>query len=525
MSPLVSSCFKGYNGTVLAYGQTGSGKTFTMSGSAAKNELHGMIPRAIESLFKNVERRKAEFTFALKLSYLEIHNDDVRDLLTLSDDKTTALMIRENPVKGVTVAGLTEHLVSSATEMAELLQKGSDSRATAGTEMNATSSRSHAICTITVEQTPLVEDVDGDAVAPAAKWCKLRLVDLAGSERQKRTKAQGARLKEGININRGLLALGNVISALGDPKRQSGSHVPYRDSKLTRLLQDSLGGNSRTIMLACISPSDDSFEETVNTLRYANRARNIQNKAVVNCDPAQMEIAALRQKVQLLQLQLLQQGADPASAQMEQLQRMQQQHQMMTQSAADAQANSQMKAALATLVKRVKQIGQSLVVAKRMLVEKNGQAGGRKVDMTTTENLNVEGGSAGNEEGTTASDSTTRDGNDVGGDSGGGGDYPLGLGLGLSDLGGGIDLADIEEELAAITSANGLDGGGDDAVAAVQGAGGNGGNHEAMDVDGDGDGDGGIADVSGGLGAELEGQMRELAESIAAKEKLVSGLT
>ena len=209
---------------------------------------------------------------------------------------TGGLDLREDAEKGgIVVAGLTHEVVASADDVLAHLARGSVRRTTGSTQMNAQSSRSHAICTISVQQR-----------GAQFKWGKLNLVDLAGSERQKRTKAAGTRLKEGISINKGLFVLGNVISALGDSKkREAGVHVPFRDSKLTRLLQDSLGGNSHTLMIACCSPADSNFEETANTLKYANRARNIQCKASVNTDPAAAELHNLRQQVQLLQLQLL----------------------------------------------------------------------------------------------------------------------------------------------------------------------------------------------------------------------------
>jgi kinesin family protein 4/21/27 len=313
VKPLLSECFKGYNATVLAYGQTGSGKTFTMGndfGAALDN--CGMIPRAIREIFTTIDDQKTENRYVVKVTYLEIYNEEIRDLLTTATSKQQEVAVRDDPVKGVIVAGLREEVVVNYEDICGLLTEGMQKRVTASTLMNEGSSRSHSICTLTIENhgaptsdvthSPLNED-------SCVKWSKLQLVDLAGSERQKRTQAKGNRLKEGININLGLLALGNVISALGDPKkRAAGMHVPYRDSKLTRLLQDSLGGNSRTLMVACVSPADVNMDESVNTLRYAHRARNIQNKAVVNVDPAQAELSRLRKQVQLLQLEMLQSG-------------------------------------------------------------------------------------------------------------------------------------------------------------------------------------------------------------------------
>uniref|UniRef100_A0AAQ6A652 Kinesin motor domain-containing protein n=1 Tax=Amphiprion ocellaris TaxID=80972 RepID=A0AAQ6A652_AMPOC len=299
VSPLLSGLFKGYHATVLAYGQTGSGKTFSMGGtytSAQENDPSvGVIPRVIGRLFEEREKR-TDCEFCLAVSYLEIYNEDILDLLCSSKDKPT-ISIREDPKDGIKIVGLTERQVFSAHEMVGCLELGNSARTVGSTAMNAASSRSHAIFTITLEQRRGTDKSDSVV-------SKLHLVDLAGSERQKKTKAEGDRLKEGISINRGLLSLGNVISALGDESKKN-TFVPYRDSKLTRLLQDSLGGNSHTLMIACISPADSNMEETINTLRYADRARKIKNKPVVNIDPRAAEMKRLKQQVQELQVMLL----------------------------------------------------------------------------------------------------------------------------------------------------------------------------------------------------------------------------
>ncbi|KAM9846585.1 kinesin family member 4 [Aulostomus maculatus] len=299
ISPLLSGLFKGYHATVLAYGQTGSGKTFSMGGtytSAQKNDPSvGVIPRVIRRIFEEKEKKK-DCEFGLAVSYLEIYNEDVLDLLCTSRDKP-AISIREDPKEGIKIVGLTERQVFSAHEMVGCLELGNSARTVGSTAMNAASSRSHAIFTITLEQRRGSDKVDSIV-------SKLHLVDLAGSERQKKTKAEGDRLKEGISINRGLLSLGNVISALGDESKKN-AFVPYRDSKLTRLLQDSLGGNSHTLMIACVSPADSNMEETINTLRYADRARKIKNKPIVNVDPRAAEMSRLKQQVQELQVMLL----------------------------------------------------------------------------------------------------------------------------------------------------------------------------------------------------------------------------
>ncbi|XP_030836466.1 chromosome-associated kinesin KIF4 [Strongylocentrotus purpuratus] len=294
---LVDGLFKGYNATVLAYGQTGSGKTYAMGNAYnMTDELKmGVIPRVIQNIFQLIEE-KQDMEIVLKVSYLEIYNEDIHDLL--SKDKKETLAIREDIDGGIRVAGLSEVTVTSAGDMFRCLENGSVGRTTGSTAMNLQSSRSHAIFTIYVQ---LKKKDSSESFCHA----KFHLVDLAGSERAKRTQAQGDRFREGVNINRGLLALGNVISALGDENGRK-SHIPYRDSKLTRLLQDSLGGNSQTVMIACISPADSNMEETLNTLRYADRARRIKNKPIVNRDPQAAELNKLKQQVQQLQIQLLQ---------------------------------------------------------------------------------------------------------------------------------------------------------------------------------------------------------------------------
>ncbi|XP_067325832.1 chromosome-associated kinesin KIF4-like isoform X2 [Anolis sagrei] len=299
--PLIKGIFKGYNATVLAYGQTGSGKTYSMGGayiaSQENDPIVGVIPRVIKLLFQEIQA-KTDWDFSLKVSYLEIYNEDILDLLSPAKDRTSQISIREDPKEGIKIVGLTAYEVTNAQETISCLEQGNNSRTVAATAMNTQSSRSHAIFTMCIEQKSKTD-------MNTSFHCKLHLVDLAGSERQKKTKAEGDRLREGININKGLLCLGNVISALGDETKK-GSFVPYRDSKLTRLLQDSLGGNSHTLMIACVSPADSNMEETLNTLRYADRARKIKNKPIVNTDPQAAQINQLRQQVQELQVLLLQ---------------------------------------------------------------------------------------------------------------------------------------------------------------------------------------------------------------------------
>ncbi|KRY48211.1 Osmotic avoidance abnormal protein 3 [Trichinella britovi] len=296
--PLVESVLEGYNGTVFAYGQTGSGKSFTMQGPHNWPCQRGVVPRAFEHIFEAIATTE-NVKFLVCASYLEIYIEDVRDLL--GKDTKQKLEIKEHPEKGVYVAGLSMHPVHNINEVEQLLARGMRNRATAATLMNTDSSRSHSIFTLHLEMIEMA--TDGQHI----KMAKLHLVDLAGSERQSKTGATGERLKEATKINLSLSALGNVISALVDGK---STHVPYRDSKLTRLLQDSLGGNTKTIMIACISPADNNYDESLSTLRYANRAKNIRNKPRINEDAKdallrqyQEEIARLKQLLDKAQMQ------------------------------------------------------------------------------------------------------------------------------------------------------------------------------------------------------------------------------
>ncbi|KAJ6490639.1 hypothetical protein C8R47DRAFT_454318 [Mycena vitilis] len=367
--PLISRFVEGFNCTILAYGQTSSGKTHTMTGydldadPSDPNNGMGIIPRAVSTIFSTAKQlrddRQGAWSFQIKSSFIEIYNEDLIDLLV--DDTGGArreVQIREDKEGHIIWGGLRELVVKNPSEVMTLLRKGSAIRRTNETDMNAQSSRSHAIFSLTLTQKKFVgsgapprssSPLPGNGRSPSrlarpgsvygggapatrvasptggrpstpsfasamgrggglrpssalghttdnrgsldedgGEWLtivsKFHFVDLAGSERLKRTAAAGERVKEGISINSGLLALGNVISALGDPARAKAhmSHVPYRDSKLTRLLQDSLGGNAHTLMIACVSAAEWNVGETVNTLKYANRARNIKNSAVVN---------------------------------------------------------------------------------------------------------------------------------------------------------------------------------------------------------------------------------------------------
>ncbi|XP_042121160.1 kinesin-like protein KIF21A isoform X22 [Peromyscus maniculatus bairdii] len=330
---LIEGCFEGYNATVFAYGQTGAGKTYTMGTGFDVNimeEEQGIISRAVKHLFKSIEEKKTTAIkngvpppeFKVNAQFLELYNEEVLDLFDTTRDidaknKKSNIRIHEDSTGGIYTVGVTTRTVNTEPEMMQCLKLGALSRTTASTQMNVQSSRSHAIFTIHVCQTRVCPQIDAEnatdnkMISESSQMnefetltAKFHFVDLAGSERLKRTGATGERAKEGISINCGLLALGNVISALGD-KSKRATHVPYRDSKLTRLLQDSLGGNSQTIMIACVSPSDRDFMETLNTLKYANRARNIKNKVMVNQDRASQQINALRSEITRLQMELM----------------------------------------------------------------------------------------------------------------------------------------------------------------------------------------------------------------------------
>ncbi|XP_009999541.1 PREDICTED: kinesin-like protein KIF3A [Chaetura pelagica] len=293
--PIIDSVLEGYNGTIFAYGQTGTGKTFTMEGVRAIPELRGIIPNSFAHIFGHIAKAEGDTRFLVRVSYLEIYNEEVRDLL--GKDQTQRLEVKERPDVGVYIKDLSAYVVNNADDMDRIMTLGHKNRSVGATNMNEHSSRSHAIFTITIECSE--KGVDGNM---HVRMGKLHLVDLAGSERQAKTGATGQRLKEATKINLSLSTLGNVISALVDGK---STHVPYRNSKLTRLLQDSLGGNSKTMMCANIGPADYNYDETISTLRYANRAKNIKNKARINEDPKdallrqfQKEIEELKKKLE-----------------------------------------------------------------------------------------------------------------------------------------------------------------------------------------------------------------------------------
>ncbi|KAL7388381.1 hypothetical protein ABVT39_012780 [Epinephelus coioides] len=291
--PLIDSVLAGFNGTIFAYGQTGTGKTYTMQGAWLDPERRGVIPNAFDHIFTHISRSQSDKQYLVRASYLEIYLEDIRDLLDPNHGSAKALELRESPESGVYVRDLTSCVCKSIKEIEEVMNVGNQARAVGATDMNEHSSRSHALFLITVECSQ-----PGPDGRKHIRVGRLNLVDLAGSERQAKTGVQGERLKEAAKINLSLSALGNVISALADGR---SGHVPYRDSKLTRLLQDSLGGNAKTVMVATLGPASQHYDETLTTLRYANRAKNIQNQPRVNEDPKdallrefQMEIARLR---------------------------------------------------------------------------------------------------------------------------------------------------------------------------------------------------------------------------------------
>ncbi|SPQ21871.1 c07bb430-0041-4e9a-82b7-d6269d526ece [Thermothielavioides terrestris] len=310
--------FEGYHTCIFAYGQTGSGKSYTMMGTP---DQPGLIPRTCEDLFERIAAAQEEtpnISYNVRVSYFEVYNEHVRDLLVpvVPHQPPYYLKIRESPTEGPYVKDLTEVPVRSLQEILRYMRMGDSNRTTASTKMNDTSSRSHAVFTIMLKQ--IHHDLETDETTERSS--RIRLVDLAGSERAKSTEATGQRLREGSNINKSLTTLGRVIAALADPKQQRGrngsrkdhnsssssSVVPYRDSILTWLLKDSLGGNSKTAMIACIAPSD--YEETLSTLRYADQAKRIRTRAVVNqvdsisTAERDAQIAAMAAEIRALQL-------------------------------------------------------------------------------------------------------------------------------------------------------------------------------------------------------------------------------
>lgn len=295
--PLVESVLNGFNGTIFAYGQTGTGKTYTMEGVRSDENQRGVIPNSFEHIFTHISRTQNQ-QYLVRASYLEIYQEEVRDLL--AKDQTKRLELKERPDTGVYVKDLSSFVTKSVKEIEHVMTVGNTNRSVGSTNMNEHSSRSHAIFIITIECSELGPDGENHI-----RVGKLNLVDLAGSERQAKTGAAGERLKEATKINLSLSALGNVISALVDGKSH---HIPYRDSKLTRLLQDSLGGNAKTVMVANVGPASYNYDETVTTLRYANRAKNIKNKPKINEDPKDALLREFQDEIARLKEQLATRG-------------------------------------------------------------------------------------------------------------------------------------------------------------------------------------------------------------------------
>eukprot|EP00928_Gymnodinium_smaydae_P048831 TRINITY_DN32700_c0_g1_i1.p1 TRINITY_DN32700_c0_g1~~TRINITY_DN32700_c0_g1_i1.p1 ORF type:complete len:854 (-),score=225.24 TRINITY_DN32700_c0_g1_i1:44-2605(-) len=292
---ILDGVMDGFNGTIFAYGITGAGKTFTMTGpDDGAPEAQGLLPRAFGHIFANIDTTSQDIKYLVRGSYIEIYNEEIRDLLSSTPKERCEL--KEDPNSGVYVKDLSTFVVQGTEEMQDVLVKGLRNRSVNWTQMNENSSRSHSMFMLTIEQCSTGADE-----AEHIRVGKLNMVDLAGSERPSKTGATGDRLKEGMSINLSLSALGNVISALVDGK---SSHIPYRDSKLTRLLQDSLGGNTKTVMVANCSPAGSNYEDSLSTLRYAYRARSIKNKPRINADPKEAMIRGFQDEIMRLKAEL-----------------------------------------------------------------------------------------------------------------------------------------------------------------------------------------------------------------------------
>ncbi|KAF7209637.1 transcript variant X15 [Nothobranchius furzeri] len=302
---MLAHAFEGYNVCIFAYGQTGAGKSYTMMGKQEEGQ-EGIIPMLCEDLFEkiNEDNNKEELSYSVEVSYMEIYCERVRDLLNPKNKGN--LRVREHPLLGPYVEDLSKLAVTSYTDIADLMDAGNKARTVAATNMNETSSRSHAVFTIVFTQ----RKHDNETDLTTEKVSKISLVDLAGSERADSTGAKGTRLKEGANINKSLTTLGKVISALAEvsKKKKKTDFIPYRDSVLTWLLRENLGGNSRTAMVAALSPADINYDETLSTLRYADRAKNIKCNAVINEDPNNKLVRELKDEVARLKELLRAQG-------------------------------------------------------------------------------------------------------------------------------------------------------------------------------------------------------------------------
>ncbi|XP_071332016.1 kinesin-like protein KIF1B isoform X3 [Trachinotus anak] len=308
---MLQHAFEGYNVCIFAYGQTGAGKSYTMMGKQEEGQ-EGIIPMLCEDLFEKINEdcNKEELSYSVEVSYMEIYCERVRDLLNPKNKGN--LRVREHPLLGPYVEDLSKLAVTSYTDIADLMDAGNKARTVAATNMNETSSRSHAVFTIVFTQ----RKHDSETDLSTEKVSKISLVDLAGSERADSTGAKGTRLKEGANINKSLTTLGKVISALAEvdnctsksKKKKKTDFIPYRDSVLTWLLRENLGGNSRTAMVAALSPADINYDETLSTLRYADRAKNIKCNAVINEDPNNKLVRELKDEVARLKELLRAQG-------------------------------------------------------------------------------------------------------------------------------------------------------------------------------------------------------------------------
>ena len=310
---ILQKAFLGFNITLFAYGQTGSGKSYSMMGAGDINgDQAGIIPRVCQEIFAKINEEKDNtegITYKVEASFLEIYNEKIRDLLNPAQDPKKSLQVRESKEKGIFVDGLIKRPVSSYDDINRVLDSGNQARTVGATAMNAVSSRSHSVFTIIFTQTKIRKET----MTASDTVSKINLVDLAGSERAESTGATGDRLKEGCAINKSLSALGNVISALAknaDPSNKKKELVPYRNSVLTRLLQESLGGNSITTMIAALSPADINYDETLSTLRYADRAKQIKNVARRNESPNERIIRELKEEVERLRAALEGRGID-----------------------------------------------------------------------------------------------------------------------------------------------------------------------------------------------------------------------
>lgn len=376
---VVMNALQGYNASIIAYGQTGAGKTHTMTG-ALDGKLRGIIPRAVDDVFSHIvhDASAAQCQYLVRASYLQIYNEVISDLLK---PQNTNLMIREDKRRGVYVDGLSEWVVRTPTDVYDLMTRGAEARMTGSTKLNEDSSRSHAIFMLVIEKSSpgdniLGMDVSGMMAHPAkqakrrVQMGKLNLVDLAGSERVNLTGAKGQRLEESKKINQSLSALGNVIGALTDPKRKGiKAHIPYRDSKLTRILEDSLGGNCKTTFVAVISPAVESFSESLSTLKFANRAKRVKNAPRVNEDENQRTLLKkYERELRKLRAELQQRSKDLVDRrlllQLEEARKREQADKIAAISALERQSAeiARQKAAIASLHKRIASMqGQMLV--------------------------------------------------------------------------------------------------------------------------------------------------------------------